>query len=135
MKYILLFVIASVFAGDVKVKMCGSPNDHFQNVNIAVNPSSLSAGDKFVVTVSGYLDEEITGGSADIHVSLDGIHIMSDNKKICEQVTCPVSSGDKTFTKSATVPGFVLPGHYDAKAVITDQNGEEISCIIIGIDF
>ncbi len=135
MRYIsLLFVIVSVFAGDVKIKMCGNSNDHFQNVNIVVNPNSLSAGDKFDVIVSGYLNEEITGGNADIHVKLDGIQIITDSKNICEQVSCPISLGDKTFTKSATVPSFLLPGHYDGKVVITDQNGEEISCIIVGID-
>ena len=53
--------------------------------------------------------ETITGGKLVIDVSYFGWHIHSETHDLCEESSCPVSSGDFVISHTQVLPGFTPP--------------------------
>lgn len=68
-----------------------------------------------------------------IDVSYFGWHIHSETHDLCEESSCPVSSGDFVISHTQVLPGFTPPGTYNLKMKLVDKKNKELTCI--GFDF
>lgn len=51
----------------------------------------------------------LSGGKLVIDVSYFGIHVRTEEHKLCEETSCPVSIGDFVISHSEVLPGFTPP--------------------------
>lgn len=54
-------------------------------------------------------EKAISGGQLVIDVYYYGAHIHSETHDLCEETSCPVSSGDFILSHSQSLPGFTPP--------------------------
>lgn len=59
-----------------------------------------------------YTDKAISGGKLVIDVSYFGWHIHSETHDLCDETSCPVSTGDFVVAHSQVLPGFTPPVSY-----------------------
>ncbi|KAH7511266.1 hypothetical protein JRO89_XSUnG0213300 [Xanthoceras sorbifolium] len=76
-----------------------------------------------------HLDEAISGGKLVIDVSYFGWSIHSETHDLCDETSCPVTSGDFIVAHSQVLPGFTPPGSYSLKMRMLDGNKHELTCI------
>lgn len=74
--------------------------------------TSFSNFDASGVDCAFYTDKAISGGKLVIDVSYFGWHIHSETHDLCDETSCPVSTGDFVVAHSQVLPGFTPPVSY-----------------------
>ncbi|KMT11554.1 hypothetical protein BVRB_5g108710 [Beta vulgaris subsp. vulgaris] len=62
-------------------------------------------------------------------VAYFGWHIHSETHDLCNESSCPVSTGDFVISYSQVLPIFTPPGSYSLTMKIQDSNKHQLSCI------
>lgn len=140
MRFLLaaLLAVAAVAAASVSAaspwQSCGTSADHLSISSLTISPATLAEGQQFTVALSGSLNEQLTGGSVSLSVKFLGIQVYSATVDVCQLasqagLSCPLPSGPVSISKSAIMPSAAPRGTYTGEIKVTDQNGEEVSCI------
>lgn len=75
----------------------------------------------------------MTSGAISLKVQFLGIQVVSETKDLCETVgkagqQCPLS-GDLSLKVTESLPSSAPSGSYTGRALITDQNGAQLTCV------
>ncbi|KAL6312642.1 hypothetical protein AAG906_010336 [Vitis piasezkii] len=93
------------------VQCCLVGNDSYKNADYDVTVQGVEISPYPVVRgqITANAGETITGGKLVIDVSYFGWHIHSETHDLCEESSCPVSSGDFVISHTQVLPGFTPP--------------------------
>ena len=75
---------------------------------------------------------EITGGTYELVLSLDGPPLVQHSDTICSLFpggAFPVPAGDFTISKQVTIPAYAPSGDYTAQLKFVDESNTEIACL------
>lgn len=95
---------------------------------VEINPNPVIRGEEAKFSISATTEAPLTGGKLIIEVSYFGIHIHTEEHDLCEETSCPVSSGDFVISHSQVLPIFTPPGSYKLKMRLKDGD-VELTCI------
>ncbi|GMG98396.1 hypothetical protein Nepgr_000236 [Nepenthes gracilis] len=117
------------------VKYCDKKGDYAVEVNgIEISPDPVAVGKPATFSISASTGEEISGGKVLIDVSYFGVHVHTETHDLCEETSCPVSSGDFVLSHTQTLPGFTPPGIYTLKMEMENENKRQLSCIVFNFN-
>ena len=101
---------------------------HFQDAN----PLPLKAGNTETLSIKGHLVHEITAGTYEVVLSLDGLPMVRHSDSICSLFSSksfPVPAGDFAISQQLTIPAYAPSGLYSAKIRFLDETNTEIACL------
>ncbi|EXC12978.1 hypothetical protein L484_016908 [Morus notabilis] len=99
---------------------------------VEINPDPVVRGKPATFSISATTEAPLSGGKLVIDVSYFGLHVRTEEHKLCEETSCPVSIGDFVISHSQVLPGFTPPGSYKLKMKLTDDGKRELTCISFG---
>ncbi|CAN1133885.1 Putative phosphatidylglycerol/phosphatidylinositol transfer protein DDB_G0282179 [Linum perenne] len=103
--------------GDVKVN------------GVEITPNPITRGKPANFTIKATADKGFSGGKLVIDVSYFIFHVYSETKNLCEETSCPVSTGDFVVSHSEILPGVTPPGSYTIQMKMRDAKNKELTCI------
>ncbi|EOY08521.1 hypothetical protein QUC31_010826 [Theobroma cacao] len=116
------------------VKYCDKTTEYDVKVQaVEISPNPIARGKPATFSISATTGSAIAGGKLVIEVSYFGWHIHSETHDLCDETSCPVSTGDFVVSHSQVLPGFTPPGSYSLKMRMYDAKKHELTCI--GFDF
>ncbi|KAB2606397.1 phosphatidylglycerol/phosphatidylinositol transfer protein [Pyrus ussuriensis x Pyrus communis] len=71
----------------------------------------------------------IFSGKVVIKVYYFGVRVHTETRDFCEKLSCPVSACNFLLSHTQTLPGITLPGSYNLKMTIEDEQNQKLSCI------
>ncbi|XWS43324.1 hypothetical protein CRYUN_Cryun16bG0093100 [Craigia yunnanensis] len=95
---------------------------------VEISPDPIARGKPATFSISATTGVEIAGGKLVIEVSYFGWHIHSETHDLCNETSCPVSTGDFVVSHSQVLPGYTPPGSYSLKMRMYDAK-QELTCI------
>ncbi|KAF7805766.1 uncharacterized protein G2W53_037927 [Senna tora] len=112
--YILLclsaLLLSSFHAQAVSVKYCDRKQDYVVKVaGVDILPYPVVRGKPATFKISAATGEAISGGKLIIDVSYFGLHVHSETRGLCEEVSCPVAAGNFVISHTQTLPSFTPP--------------------------
>jgi hypothetical protein len=101
---------------------------------VTLNPDPPVLGQNDIVTLTGTVNETVSGGTVSLTITYYGIPVFSGTYNTCDSNTCPQGPG--AITAQITVSGDSLPpvappGNYVGTAIVTDQNGFQLVCVAV----
>ncbi|KAJ5071795.1 phosphatidylglycerol/phosphatidylinositol transfer protein [Anaeramoeba ignava] len=138
MKVILFFLLIVAAFADIWTD-CSKAGDDFKITSVSINPDPPVKGSPVTAAITGNLQKTITGGTAHLTVSLNGIKLLDETKDICtidpDEVKCPIPANPNfTLKDTVTIPSYAPSGTYTGQVVLTDQDGTEIACVKFNLD-
>ncbi|KAJ5071794.1 phosphatidylglycerol/phosphatidylinositol transfer protein [Anaeramoeba ignava] len=134
MKLILLFLLIVAAFANIWSD-CSKPDDDFKISNVVITPDPPVKGQPVTADIQGNLNKTITGGTAHLTISYNGIKLLDETKNICELTTCPIDSNPNAdFKYTATIPSSIPSGNYTGQIVLTDQDSDEIGCVSFALN-
>ncbi|EAL72577.1 hypothetical protein DDB_G0270454 [Dictyostelium discoideum AX4] len=133
--YITFFIIILIVVKpieSVEWNDCSDPNDSFKIEKLEFSPEQPIAGQDLIISISGYLNKEITNGEAYLSITFDRIPIIKLKGNLCNGmgVTCPIQQGNySTTTINQEIPENAPQGYYYVNFVLYDQDDLQITCI------
>ncbi|KAK8672099.1 hypothetical protein V6N13_110473 [Hibiscus sabdariffa] len=128
----LILVVPLTVAEDVRY--CDKQAEYDVKVQgVEISPNPIARGKPATFSIAATTGAAINGGKLVIEVSYFGWHIHSETHDLCDETSCPVSTGDFVVSHSQVLPGFTPPGSYSLKMKMLDANKHELTCI--GFDF
>jgi len=119
-------------------KNCGSSTDHFSISNVTITPDPPVIGENLTISISGTLDETITGGNAYVWAKWKNILVYNHTYDLCSTVSkwginCPIQKGPLVAGVSETIPNVVPHGAYTCQLSVNDMNDERVLCIALNL--
>lgn len=122
-------------------KDCSKPDDskRLKSPKINIDPNPPKKGEKINISFELDLLEEVTSGEMKVNLKYGNIPIVDETLDLCDLVTqinkeCPLKKGDFSFKFDEQIPDYIPSGGYEAKAVLSDQNGAEMFCLEVDIN-
>ncbi|CAE7287434.1 unnamed protein product [Symbiodinium natans] len=119
------------------VTNCGGAHDHLSDVSINLVPDPISRTTPFTLTLSGTLDEDLTGGELDVSLEVRALRVIDKavNAKTSYSLSPGVAKGPmKIVIGPVTLPQD--PGEALLKGQVSVKNtkGEPVACIAVDIE-
>ncbi|XP_065877223.1 uncharacterized protein [Euphorbia lathyris] len=127
-----LMVIFLLFssAGATQIKYCDKTGNYpVQVEGVKIWPERVVTGNPTTFNLSASTDEYIGGGKVLIIVSYFSVPVHIEIHDLCEKVACPVPGGDFVLSHTQILPKITPPGHYTLLARMSDEEGQELTCI------
>ncbi|OVA17124.1 MD-2-related lipid-recognition domain [Macleaya cordata] len=129
---VAFLVVPSIQAKDVRY--CDKKGNYAVKVSgVDIDPEPVISGMPATFNIYASSEQAILGGQLAIEVSYFGVHIHTEKHDLCEETTCPISSGDFVISHTQVLPGFTPPGPYSLKMKLAGGDGKQLTCI--GFDF
>jgi C1A family cysteine protease len=117
---------------------CSKASDHLSGLNVQVTPNPPVAGQDVTVAITGSLDETVSSGNVHITIDAFGIKVIDKSYDLCDLaskggVHCPLNQGPVNIKVTEAIPKDVPHGTYQGKAVVSDQNSEEVACVNLNL--
>ncbi|XP_058105221.1 uncharacterized protein LOC131248784 [Magnolia sinica] len=113
-----------------KIQYCDRKSDYDVKVSgVEISPYPVVRSTPTTFSLSASTDKAITGGKLQIDVSYFGFYIHSESHNLCEETSCPISTGDFVISHTQTLPGITPPGKYTLKMKLLGGNGNQMTCI------
>ncbi|XP_028808307.1 putative phosphatidylglycerol/phosphatidylinositol transfer protein DDB_G0282179 [Neltuma alba] len=125
-----ILLLSSPHAQARRVKYCDKKQNYAVKVaGVNIMPDPVVRGKPATFKISASTGEAISGGKLIIEVSYFGVHVHTETRDLCDEVSCPVAPGDFEIAHTQTLPSFTPPGSYTLKMTMEDVNEEQLSCI------
>ncbi|MBA0838058.1 hypothetical protein Goarm_010155, partial [Gossypium armourianum] len=73
---------------------------------VEISPNPIARGQPATFSIAATTGAAIDGGKLVIEVSYFGWHIHSETHDLCDETSCPVSTGDFVVSHSQVLPGY-----------------------------
>jgi len=103
----------------------------FDVISAVLEPSPPGRGQDANVMVKGRVDEQLTGGTVKIDVSITGVKVYSTTEELRNIASLPVGPGDLEFVKKFTIPTVVPPGDYSLSVTLINEATEPLACVLL----
>ncbi|OAY73254.1 Phosphatidylglycerol/phosphatidylinositol transfer protein [Ananas comosus] len=140
-----LFVLSPAIALATSVEKCNRGANYPVKVSgVEISPDPVARGEPATFTISAstvkwltisdsFLAENaISEGKLVIDVKYFFLHVHQETKDLCEETSCPISSGDFSLAHQQTLPSITPPGSYTITMKMVGGGGEELTCITFG---
>ncbi|XP_072952346.1 MD-2-related lipid-recognition protein ROSY1-like [Typha angustifolia] len=112
------------------VEYCKRGEDYPVKVSgVEISPNPVARGEPATFTISATTDKVISKGKLVIDVKYFFFHVHEETHDICEETSCPVSSGDFVLAHQQTLPSFTPPGSYTITMKMLGEDGKQLTCI------
>jgi hypothetical protein len=130
--------LATLAAADI-LSDCSGAAAHLKGLELNISPMPPTKGADLSISITGTLDEDLTGGSIDVWVKFLGIKVVNQVWDLCNEaakrgMACPIPAGASNFTFLVNLPAATPDGHYTGKAIMADQNSQQITCATMAIE-
>jgi len=130
----VLFALCATFTFADIWSYCGTSKDHFTIGTVSIVPDPPQIGQNLSVVVSGTLDETVSDGSIFINLDFGPIVLLNNTYDLCKMlgtlgISCPLEQGAVKLGVKELIPKQAPPGAYTGKVILSDQNGQELTCI------
>ncbi|KAJ8649599.1 hypothetical protein MRB53_002622 [Persea americana] len=123
-----LLLFPSIHA--TKIKYCDKNGEYAVKVKgVDMSPDPVVRGKPATFRISASTDKAISGGKLVIEVRYFGVHIHTESHNLCEETSCPISTGDFVLSHTQTLPGYTPPGSYTLKMKMLGASGHQLTCI------
>ncbi|CAL9113021.1 unnamed protein product [Musa textilis] len=95
---------------------------------VEINPNPIARGQPATFKISAITGGGITKGKLVIDVKYFGMHIHQETLDLCEETSCPVSTGDFLLSHQQTLPSFTPPGSYTLIMKILGEEDKQLTC-------
>lgn len=107
-----LFVIATMMTSvysahsyNAVLNPCSDVKMLVDNLKLTLDPADPKSGNNYTISVSFELpDLEINDGIMEILASLNGFPLGKIDKKLCDELDCPITEGFHEYSWSGQVP-------------------------------
>ncbi|KAL8129971.1 hypothetical protein V2J09_019126 [Rumex salicifolius] len=134
--FLKLFLVVCVCLGfssiEAKpIKYCDRKGDNYavKVKGVEISPDPVAPGKAATFSISASTGKDLSSGNVVIDVSYFGVHVHTETHDLCEETSCPISSGDFVLSHSQTLPGFTPPGSYTLRMKVEDENKNQLTCI------
>ncbi|KAI4322494.1 hypothetical protein L6164_022184 [Bauhinia variegata] len=125
-----ILLLSSSLAQAEKVKYCDGQGDYAVKVSgVKISPNPVARGKPATFQISATTNKDISGGKLVIDVKYFGVQVHQETHDLCEEVSCPVASGNFVLSHTQTLPSFTPPGSYTLKMKMEDDKKEQLTCI------
>ncbi|KAB5552920.1 hypothetical protein DKX38_010231 [Salix brachista] len=76
---------------------------------VKISPNPVKKGKPATFTISATTSESITDGKMRVDVRYFGIPVYGQDHDLCEETSCPITSGNFVVSHSEELPGFTPP--------------------------
>ncbi|MBA0596655.1 hypothetical protein Gorai_013466, partial [Gossypium raimondii] len=76
---------------------------------VEISPNPIARGQPATFSIAATTGAAIDGGKLVIEVAYFGWHIHSEIHDLCDETSCPVSTGDFVVSHSQVLPGYTPP--------------------------
>ncbi|CAI0406419.1 unnamed protein product, partial [Linum tenue] len=76
---------------------------------VEITPDPITRGKPATFTIKATADKAFSGGKLVIDVSYFIFHVYSETKNLCDETSCPVSTGEFVVSHSQILPGVTPP--------------------------
>nr|CAD1841579.1 unnamed protein product [Ananas comosus var. bracteatus] len=128
-----LFVLTPAIALATSVEKCNRGANYPVKVSgVEISPDPVARGEPATFTISASTENAISEGKLVIDVKYFFLHVHQETKDLCEETSCPISSGDFSLAHQQTLPSITPPGSYTITMKMVGGGGEELTCITFG---
>nr|KJB61951.1 hypothetical protein B456_009G394500 [Gossypium raimondii] len=104
----LILVVPLAVATDVQY--CDKQGEYDVKVQgVEISPNPIARGQPATFSIAATTGAAIDGGKLVIEVAYFGWHIHSEIHDLCDETSCPVSTGDFVVSHSQVLPGYTPP--------------------------
>ncbi|KAJ6834820.1 phosphatidylglycerol/phosphatidylinositol transfer protein-like [Iris pallida] len=97
---------------------------------VSISPEPVQGGKPAQFNISATTGDDISQGKVVIDVKYFFLYVHSETKELCEETSCPITTGDFVLSHQQTLPSFTPPGSYHLTMKIIGEDGKrELSCI------
>jgi len=135
---VICFFVLSASALDVKppYKVCSTAIAHLKIFDVETNVWPPVSGQTLEVNMTGSVDENVSSGTYEIDVSLDGISVPPITGDISAFKPVPWDQGNISMSFPQDIPGGILPGTTcSLKISAVDQNKDQLFCVSMSFTF
>ncbi|KAK1586523.1 hypothetical protein Q3G72_003417 [Acer saccharum] len=112
------------------IKYCDKKGDYPVKVQeVEISPDPVVSGNPATFNISASTVQALSGGKVVIDVSYFGVHVHKETHDLCEETSCPISSGNFVLSHTQSLPTITPPGSYTLKMTMTDKNKQKLTCI------
>ncbi|KAJ6914522.1 hypothetical protein NC651_016711 [Populus alba x Populus x berolinensis] len=116
-----------------KFQYCDNNKDYDVKVSgVKISPNPVKKGKPATFTISATTSESITDGKMRVDVRYFGFPVYSQDHDLCEETSCPVTSGNFVVSHTEELPGFTPPGSYSLTMKMINGESRELTCISFG---
>ncbi|KAF6169993.1 hypothetical protein GIB67_034385 [Kingdonia uniflora] len=116
-----------------KITYCDKKNNYAIKVkDVVISPDPVTRGKPTTFSIYASASESFSGGRVVIDVYYIGINVHTEKIDLCNETSCPVSSGDFVLSHVQTLPGITPPGSYTLKLRMEDGEGKQMTCVSFG---
>ena len=126
---VLSLCLTAALTEATDVKYCTKKAYDVKVKGVDISPYPITRGKETTFSISATADAAISGGKLVIDVSYFGWSIHSEKHNLCDETSCPVSTGDFVVAHSQVLPGITPPGSYSLKMRMLDEDSHELTCI------
>ena len=139
--FTFLFTLASC---DLSWKNCGTAEDLLDIQQLTYAPLVPVRGEALTVTAQGNLKEQLTSGTkvnlvvkwGFVRVPVPPVDVCGELSKLPDApATCPLQPGPVSLTQSFVLPAQIPDGDYDVNIRIKNQDGRQVACVQVKLDF
>ncbi|CAL9066779.1 uncharacterized protein LOC135605853 [Musa acuminata AAA Group] len=128
---LLLLLLVAPLAAATDVDYCKKGADYPVTVSgIEIFPYPIARGMPATFNISASTGDEISEGKLIIDVKYFGFHVHQETHDLCQETSCPVSTGDFVLSHQQTLPSFTPPGSYTLTMKLTGEQGKQLTCIV-----
>lgn len=105
---ILIVVVFNMVKCDASVLVpCSDVKMIVEDLKLSLNPADPTSGNNYTINISFTLPEtvdDISSGTMEILASLNGFPLGKTDKKLCDEIECPISIGFHEYSWEGQVP-------------------------------
>ncbi|XP_061360328.1 uncharacterized protein LOC133304329 [Gastrolobium bilobum] len=126
-----LFILFLSFfqAQPTSFRYCDDVNYAVKVSGVEITPDPVVRARPATFKISSATREAISGGKWVITVAYIGVVVHKETHDLCEQVSCPVATGNFVVANTQKLPAFAPPGTYTMKMTLKNENNEPLTCI------
>ncbi|ONK65106.1 uncharacterized protein A4U43_C07F33740 [Asparagus officinalis] len=97
---------------------------------VEIQPDPIETGKPAKFKISATTGDVIYKGKVELDVKYYFLHVHSETKDLCEETSCPITTGDFVLSHEQTLPSLTPPGSYTLTMKIYGEDGKkQLSCI------
>ncbi|XP_020238394.1 putative phosphatidylglycerol/phosphatidylinositol transfer protein DDB_G0282179 [Cajanus cajan] len=126
---LFILILSSVHAQASSFGYCDDVNYDVKVSGVEIKPDPVVRARPVTFKISADTGEAIYGGKWVISVAYFGFVVHNEIRDFCEELSCPVASGNFVVAHSQKLPAFAPPGTYTVEMTLKNEKNEALTCI------
>ncbi|KAK4741931.1 hypothetical protein SAY87_025519 [Trapa incisa] len=97
--------------------------------DVKISPNPVIAGEPASFIIYASAARELSSGKVVIRVIYFGDQVHTESHDICDEISCPIATGDFQLSHNKPLPMSTPPGTYTLRITIKDADHHQLTCI------